>query len=58
MRHLLCPMCRQPGRVLPASSPDAVATYYRCDICGRVWTHRNDAPNSPPTPVTVPPKDQ
>ena len=57
MPDRLCPMCRKPGRMLPASSPDAVATYYRCDTCGRVWTQRNDPSNSPPTPVTVLPKD-
>jgi hypothetical protein len=56
MPHRLCPVCRKPGRMLPASGPDAVATYYRCDTCGRVWTHRNDAPDSPPTPISVPSK--
>ena len=57
MTDRLCPVCRKPGRMLPASSSDAVAAYYRCDICGRVWTQRNDALNSPPTPGTVLPKD-
>ena len=42
MPHHLCPVCRNPGRMLPAVSPDAMATYYRCDTCGRVWTHRNE----------------
>jgi len=49
MRHLLCPMCRQPGRVLPASGLDAGNTRPGCRHIGhRRWRIRSDA-----TPRTV-----
>jgi hypothetical protein len=41
--------------MLPDSSVDAVATYYRCDTCGRVWTHRKNDPSSPAKLVTTSP---
>ena len=53
MPHRLCPVCRTPGRMLPESSTDAVVEYYRCDTCGRVWTHRKDELNSPAKLVTT-----
>jgi Zn-finger nucleic acid-binding protein len=53
MPHRLCPVCRTPGRMLPESSADAVVEYYRCDTCGRVWTHRKDELNSSAKLVTT-----
>jgi len=39
--------------MLPESSADAVVEYYRCDTCGRVWTHRKDELNSSAKLVTT-----
>jgi hypothetical protein len=44
MPYRFCPVCREPGRMLPESSADSLVGYYRCDTCGRVWTHRKDDP--------------
>jgi hypothetical protein len=56
MPYRLCPVCHTPGRLLPDASADAVVDYYRCDTCGRVWTHRKDGSHDPPKLVTTPPE--
>ena len=34
-----CPNCgKAAGRFLPETSKDARVDYYRCDLCGTVWT--------------------
>ena len=53
MPHRACPVCRVQGRLLEDTSKGALVEYYRCDKCGRIWTHRKADPNSPPTLVTV-----
>jgi hypothetical protein len=53
MPYRFCPVCREPGRMLPESSADSLVEYYRCDTCGRVWTHRKDDPRSPAKSVTT-----
>ena len=53
MPHRACPVCRVQGRLLEDTSKEALVEYYRCDKCGRIWTHRKADPNSPPTLVTV-----
>ena len=45
--HRLCPVCRTPARLLPDSSANSIVEYYRCDDCGRIWSHRKDNPESP-----------
>ena len=51
-----CPKCNEPGRLLTDASKDAVVYYYRCDACGRVWTHLKHDPGAPAVPVTVTPQ--
>ena len=53
MPHRACPVCRVQSRLLEDTSKEALVEYYRCDKCGRIWTHRKADPNSPPTLVTV-----
>ena len=57
MPHRACPVCRVQGRLLEETSKEALVEYYRCDKCGRIWTHRKADPNSPPTLVTVKARD-
>jgi transposase-like protein len=40
MEHQLCPRCRRHGRLLEAPPRYGSAEYYRCDVCGEVWTAR------------------
>jgi hypothetical protein len=48
MPNRLCPQCRTPGRLLPASSSAAYVNYYRCHHCGQVWAHeKSDASSKP-----------
>ena len=57
MPHHLCPLCKQPGRLLDAgrTSPFARSVeYYRCDPCWHVWAHNTADPNGPAVPVTMP----
>jgi len=56
MPHRLCPVCKQPGRMLPDSSQNAVVEYYRCDSCGQVWSHSKANPNAAAVNVTRPPE--
>jgi Zn-finger nucleic acid-binding protein len=56
MPHRLCPFCRVQGRLLEDTSKEALVEYYRCDKCGRIWTHRKADPNSPEKHVTFPAK--
>jgi hypothetical protein len=51
--HRVCPVCRKSGRLLPDSSVDSIVEYYRCDDCGRIWSHRKDNPESPAKLVTL-----
>lgn len=40
-----CPSCKnQTPRWLEASSKDAYVNYYRCDVCGHIWTLSKDDP--------------
>jgi hypothetical protein len=32
-----CPVCREPGLLVPWSTSGAHVEYYRCDGCGTVW---------------------
>jgi len=52
MPHRLCSECQKPGRLLVDASQYAAVDYYRCDICGHVWSHQKSDPNGPATPVT------
>jgi hypothetical protein len=54
MPYRLCPVCRQPGRLLPDSSTDSVVDYYRCDAYAQVWSHQKSDPESPAKSVTLP----
>jgi len=47
----LCPLCKQPGRLLDADSNGPV-DYYRCDPCWHAWSHHKSAPHTAPVPIT------
>ena len=44
----LCPLCRQPSRLVPPSTTRAVIEFYRCASCGAVWLHDTRNPDAPP----------
>ena len=55
MLNRVCPLCRQPGRLLDVSSNNpfrSVVDYYRCDPCGCVWSLSKADPNAPAVNVT------
>src|SRR4029453_7395290 len=44
-QHPGCPQCaRMAVRKRDASSEYAIVNYYRCDLCGHVWTTLKDHP--------------
>ena len=53
MPNRSCAVCHVEGRLLDATSKDAVVDYFRCDRCGRIWTHQKGDPTSPAQGVTV-----
>ena len=54
MPHRICPECKRSGRLLEAASQYAWVNYYRCDVCGHVWTYDKNDLNAPPRDVTIP----
>jgi hypothetical protein len=52
MAHGFCPKCERLGRLLESTSSIANVEYYRCDVCGHVWTYEKHNPDAPPKDVT------
>jgi len=51
----LCPLCKQPGRLLDVGGygPFAQAVdYYRCDDCWHAWSYNKAAPLTAPVSIT------
>lgn len=57
MPERACPTCQHSGRLLPDSSTGAQVEYYRCDVCGTVWSHDKDDPLAPVRIVLRPKSD-
>lgn len=38
MQLRFCPTCGSVGYHLAVSSENAMVDYYRCDVCGHVWS--------------------
>ncbi len=48
-----CPQCRMPApRLLETVSNDAQVNYYRCQVCGHVWTLPKGEMDAVPTAIT------
>jgi hypothetical protein len=57
MSSHLCPLCKQPGRLLDVGSNGLfvqAVDYYRCDPCWHAWSYDKAAPQTAPVPITEP----
>jgi hypothetical protein len=53
MEYQLCPRCHRHGRLLETPLPYAQADYYRCDVCGEVWSHSKPSAAEKPRMLSV-----
>jgi hypothetical protein len=54
MAHRLCPVCKNPGRLLNDPTTESIVEFYRCDKCNKVWSYQKDVSDLPAKSVTLP----